>query len=71
MMGSETQPVLLRRQSGARSQSYPAGRARRKSGGEGGGGVGEGAGPWRRTQMEDVAVADGQGTQFRAPVGRD
>lgn len=68
MMGSETQPVLLRRQSGARSQSYAAGRARRRSGGEGGGG---GTGPRKRTQMEDAAVADGQGTQFTAPVGRD
>lgn len=64
MMGSQTQPVLLRRQCGARSQSYAAGRARRRSGGEGGSGGGG-------TQMEDAAVADGQGTQFTAPVGRD
>lgn len=33
-----------------------------------GGGVG---GDRERTQMEDAAVADGQGTQFTAPVGRD
>lgn len=67
-MGSETQPVLLRRQSGARSQSYAAGRARRKSGGEGGGG---GDGAPEKNANGGRAVADGQGTQFTAPVGRD
>lgn len=61
MMGRETPPVLLRRQSGARSQSCSAGRAKRKS--DGGGREG--------TQMEAAAVADRQGTQFSAPVGRD
>lgn len=60
MMGRKKQPVLLHRQSGARSQSYSAGRAKRKSDGGRGG-----------TQMEDAAVADRQGTQFTAPVGRD
>lgn len=46
MMGSETQPVLLRRQSGARSQSYAAGRARRKNGSCGADANGE----WRGSQ---------------------
>lgn len=32
---------------------------------------GMGGGDRERTQMEDAAVADGQGTQFTAPVGRD
>lgn len=30
-----------------------------------------GEGAWKRRQMEDAAVAGGQGTQFMAPVGRD